>query len=181
MVKSIYICVNQTSTMKLRSGKATPLGKRSMMKLRSGSIVGHKRVAPPASKIIQGPSGRVKMLERRAKDGGTEWVCEMCKPGVGGGRCEIESCADRDAGPANRPGVSERHSEKIARQAEEERRQSSSDDNNSESSEVPSEALDAFYGEDWRNRDDDEIISESDVPSEAFAPMYDSDYGDRGM
>ena len=112
MVKSVYICVNQTSTMKLRSGKATPLGKRSMMKLRSGSIVGHKRVAPPASKIIQGPSGRVKMLERRAKDGDTEWVCEMCKPGVGGGRCEIESCADRDAGPANRPGVSERHTEK---------------------------------------------------------------------
>ena len=138
--------------------------------------------APPASKIIQGPFGRVKMLERRAKDGGTEWVREMCKPGVGGGRCEIGSCADRDAGPANRPGISKRRrSEKIARQAEEERRQSSSDDNNSESSEVPSEALDAFYGKDWRKRDDDEIISESDVPSEAFDPIYDSDYGDRSM
>ena len=151
------------------------------MKLRSRSIVGHKRVAPPASKIIQGPSGRVKMLERRAKDGGTEWVCEMCKPGVGGGRCEIGSCADRDAGPANRPGGSERHrSEKNARQAEEERRQSSSDDNNSGSeSEVPSEVLDALCGEDWRDRDDDTINTESDVPSEAFAPIYDSDWGDR--
>ena len=121
------------------------------MKLRSGRIVGHKRVAPPASKIIQGPFRRVKMSE--------------------GGRCEIGSCADRDANPANRPGISKRRrSEKIARQAEEERRQSSSDDNNSESSEVPSEALDAFYGED-----------ESDVPSEAFDPIYDSDYGDRSM
>ena len=84
-------------------------------------------------------------------------------------------------GPVNRRGFyGRRRNARDARQAEEERRRAdgSSDDDNSE---VPSEVLDAPYGDDWRDRDDDTINTESDVPSEALAPLYDESWGDRGM
>ena len=133
-------CLSQINTlrldvdMKLQSGKVTSSchhSTTSLMELRSGKLVGHKHVAPPVFKFIQGPFGRIKMLKRRAEGGGTEWVCETCKPGVRWGRCRIGSCTDRGIGPVNRRGFSERRrNERDARQEEEERRRfcGSSDD-----------------------------------------------------
>ena len=147
--------------MKLQSGKATPscLSKASMMELRSGKIVGHKRVAPSDFKFIQGPFGRpIKMFKKRSEGGGMEWLCETCNTGERWGRCRIRSCAHCHT---NR--------EYCIRQMEIERRMQEREARQEE------EACRRFRG----SNNEDNSGSESDgyVSSKALAPLYDEAWG----